>query len=71
MNNKGQTSVEYIMLIVVMTTIALAVFGKVKGYIVDNPNSFLNSYIKSYEQVFGGGATQGATFDYKRFPLRR
>ena len=71
MNNKGQSSVEYIMLLVVMVTIALAAFGKIRAFMVENPDSFLNSYIKSYEQVFGGSSTQGSTFNYKRFPIHR
>jgi hypothetical protein len=70
-DQRGQSAVEYIMLLMVMVIIGMAIFGKMKKYILDNPDSFINSYLKSYEQVFGGGGTQGATFRYQRFPLRR
>jgi hypothetical protein len=63
---KGQTSVEYVLLVGVMIAISVAFFGKVRGYILDNPDSMVNKYLLGFESSFNGGAGR-----YKRFSLKK
>ncbi len=68
LNEKGQTSVEYILLVGVMISIAITFFGKLNEYLLDNPDSMLNSYLAGYDNVFG---SDGVNATYKRFNLPR
>jgi hypothetical protein len=66
----GQTSVEYILLIVVVVTVATSLFSSLEGYLITNPNSLKNRYLGGYKNMFSGsnGSFQG---QYKRFTVRR
>lgn len=66
----GQTSVEYILLIVVVVAIATSLFNQLEGYLISNPDSLKNQYLGGYSQMFSGsnGGFQG---EYKRFTVRR
>lgn len=66
----GQTSVEYILLIVVVVAIATSLFNQLEGYLISNPDSLKNQYLGGYSQMFSGsnGSFQG---EYKRFTVRR
>lgn len=70
LNQLGQTSVEYILLIVVVVVVAQSVFGKLEGFLISNPDSVKNKYLGGYSSMFGGqnGSFQG---QYKRFTIRR
>lgn len=61
----GQAAVEYILMLVAVSFIMMSVFGKLKGYMVDNPDSLLNNFTKAYQ---GPGFLDG---NYKRFSLKR
>lgn len=65
---RGQTSVEYILLIAAMIFISIAFFKEVQRYMITNPDSFLNRYI-------GEGGVFSSAFNangrYKRFRLSR
>jgi hypothetical protein len=66
----GQTSVEYILMLVVVVSISMGVYKKIEEGLITNPNSFVNSYIQSFSSSMpiSNGAYQG---QYKRFTLRR
>jgi hypothetical protein len=66
----GQTSVEYIMMIFVVVTVATAVFEKLEGYILTNPNSIKNQYLGTYKNMFSGsnGSFNG---QYKWFTVKK
>jgi Flp pilus assembly pilin Flp len=66
---KGQAAIEYIMMIAVVAMLTISVMTKIKTYMVDRPDSFLNSYLNSFQTVFGGTDTQGSQLTYKRFKL--
>lgn len=68
-NQKGQTSVEYILLLVVVIFVGGSVFDKLKDYLVSGPNSVMGQYLGSYENMFSGqnGAFRG---QYKRFTIK-
>ena len=59
---------EYILLIAVMVTISITFFNKLNDFMIDNPNSVLNSYLNGFDKVFNGG---GVNASYKRFNLPR
>jgi Flp pilus assembly pilin Flp len=69
-NHKGQTSVEYILLIAVIASVSIPLGKKLEGYIIGNPNSVVGKMINSYKDMFGG-ENGGVTLNYKRFSLRR
>lgn len=70
LGHRGQASVEYILLIVIMITISISVFAKLEGYLLTNPDSFKNRYLGAYKNMFGGnnGSFQS---QYKWFTIRR
>lgn len=72
-NERGQSSVEYILLVGVMISIAITFFGKLNDYIINNPNSMLNSYLGGFSNVLGSpdGNANGVSGSYKRFNLPR
>ena len=67
---KGQTSVEYILLLVVVIAVGSALFKKVEGYLISDPDSLRNTYLGEYQDMFSGqnGSFQG---QYKRFTIKR
>lgn len=62
---KGQTSVEYILLVGVMIVLSITFFREVREYLVDNPDSLINGYLGNYRSSFDNGT------GYKRFRLNR
>lgn len=72
-NQKGQTSVEYVLLLVVMISLSITFFNKVTDLVVDNPDSLVNRYLGGFTKVFGStpGGTTGVDGQYKRFRLPR
>lgn len=70
LNQKGQTSVEYILMVVVVIFVATSIFKKLEEYIISNPDSFVNGYLESYRSAFGG-EEGGFTGAYKYFSIRR
>lgn len=69
-NQEGQTSVEYILLLLVVVTVGFSVFKKIDEYLVSNPDSLINIYLESFKEVFGAGHS-GVNLKYKRFFIRR
>lgn len=68
LTQKGQTSVEYILMIVCMVVVATSVFKKLEGYLISNPDSFRNKYLGQYKNMFQGGHVNTS---YKSFTLKR
>jgi hypothetical protein len=48
-NKMGQTSVEYILMIVVIVTVMGPLMKKVQDWMIDNPDSQLNGFLKFAE----------------------
>lgn len=69
-NQRGQTSVEYILMIVVVIFIGASLFKQLEGYLISNPDSLKNSYLGDYGEMFSGsnGSFRG---QYKRFTIKR
>ena len=70
LNQKGQTSVEYILMMLVVATVAMAVFDKLEVYLISGPNSFKNQYLGNYKNMFSGsnGSFSGS---YKWFTIKK
>lgn len=67
---KGQTMVEYILLLAVVISITVSLFRKLNDYLLNDPNSINNQYLNSYRSVFQGG-NAGFRGQYKSFTIRR
>ena len=67
-NAHGQTMVEYILLMLVVIVIMQSLFGKINEFLITNPNSLQNKYLKGYENVFSAGES-GIKARYKRFRI--
>lgn len=69
-DEKGQTTVEYILLLVVIISIMSSVLKELEEYMVTGPNSMQNKFIKSFSSAVQGG---NASFSgqYKYFVIRR
>lgn len=67
---KGQTSVEYILMILVVIFVGGAMFKKVEGFLISNPDSLKNTYLGDYKDMFGGD-NGGFRGQYKRFTIKR
>lgn len=69
-NEKGQTMVEYILLLIVVVAITRTLFIQLNDFLLENPNSFQNRYLNSYKNTFSGG-NGGFSGQYKYFSIRR
>lgn len=69
-NNLGQTSVEYILLIVVIVSVGTSVFKLIEKKFLDGPGSFQQKFLGNFAETFGGnnGGFQG---QFKHFIIRR
>ena len=66
MNQKGQTSIEYLLLIVVSVGLGMTFLSRMGDYFVKNPNSFVAKSLNNYKAVLG--SPEGR---YKRFKVHR
>lgn len=57
----GQTTVEYMLLLVVSIGIGTTFFKKFSGYLIDNPDSLIGGYIKGYKKILNSEQ------NYKRY----
>lgn len=65
-SQKGQTAVEYIMLIAMAVSLGLLFFKKMDQYILKNPNSFISKPLNKLKNDLGRPEDR-----YKTFPLFR
>ena len=65
LREKGQTSVEYLLVVAVAAGMCVTFFKKFQGYLIDNPNSYMNIHKAYYERMFD------PQLKYKRFYLPR
>lgn len=68
LGNKGQTAVEYILMLSVSVSMGVAFFKKFEKYLLSNPDSYVNTYIGRngiYTRLFKSDP------DFKRYRLPR
>lgn len=69
-NNKGQTSVEYILLLSVVIGIMSNLLPRIQDYLIDNPDSLQNTVLGGFGNTLEG-FNNGFNGQYQRFTLRR
>ncbi len=67
--DKGQTAIEYLLILTVIITIGVAMLKKAKVYLVQGDASFLNQISSQLQGSFNPG--QSATLRYKKFKLNK
>ncbi len=65
LKEKGQTAIEYIMMLAVVGGLGMTFMKKMDEYLLSNPNSYINNYLNSYKAVLK------ADPKYQRFQLVR
>jgi hypothetical protein len=71
-SQKGQTTVEFVLLVAVISIVALGFFRQLEGYLINNPNSLVNTYLSSFSTLFGSDrAGSGVNGRYKTYRLKR
>jgi hypothetical protein len=65
LKEKGQTSIEYLLMIATVAALGTTFFNKFNGYLIENPDSYMNIQLKVYERVYNPG------HGFKRFRLPR
>lgn len=66
LGRRGQTSVEYMLILVVAITIGISFKKKMEEFMLNNPNSFISSQLNSLQASF----SQDASGRFTRFTLR-
>ena len=61
----GQTSVEYLLMMVVAVSLGLTFFKKFEGFLLTNQDSYMNTHLQFYKQLFD------PQLGYKKFRLPR
>ncbi|MBA2403251.1 MAG: hypothetical protein H0V66_00645 [Bdellovibrionales bacterium] len=65
LTQKGQTSVEYLLMVAMSITLGVKCFEKFEGYLLTNPDSYINMQMKIYKEMFD------PQYAYKKFRLPR
>lgn len=65
LKDRGQTSIEYLLLIIVSVGLGLTFFKKFQGYLLTNPDSYINVHMKFYKDLYD------PSYGYKKFRLPR
>jgi len=65
LNSKGQTAMEYMLLLVVAFSLGVTLKKKIEDYLVKNPESFLN------KQLSGFNVLVDQDPKFRTFPLRK
>lgn len=65
LKEKGQTSIEYMLMIVVCVSLGLTFFKSFQKYLLTNEDSYINIHMQFYKAMFD------PQFQYKKFRLPR
>jgi hypothetical protein len=65
LSNKGQTALEYMLLLVVSAGLALVAFKKLDEYLLSHPDSYLGSSLNNYRKILKTDPR------YRQYPLPR
>lgn len=67
----GQTMVEYVLILAVVVSVAFAVFRRIDEFLVSNPDSFQNRYLRGFASILGNSADTSVRARYKRYRIPR
>jgi len=70
MNSRGQAAIEYILLLLVVASVALAVYTNLRNLLLDDPNSFFNASLNNLQRTFNNDPSN-LQRAYKNFSLPR
>jgi hypothetical protein len=62
-SQKGQTSVEYILMLSVAISLGITVFNKLNEHLVENPNGMIGKPLNSFKKQLD------ASDRYRQFPM--
>lgn len=62
MREKGQTSIEYLLILVVSIGLGITFYNKMSEYFLKNPNSFIAKSLNNYKRVLGSPEGRYKTF---------
>ena len=62
-SNKGQTSVEYILMLSVAISLGITVFNKLNEHLVDNPNGMIGKPLNSFKKQLDSSGR------YRQYPM--
>lgn len=65
LKDKGQTSIEYILMLAVSVGLGLTFMKNFQAYLIDNPDSYINIHMKFYKDLFD------PDLGYKKYRLPR
>jgi hypothetical protein len=65
----GQTTIEYLLMIVVVIGMGLTFFRQMDKYILQNPNGLIGKPLNSYKKMFQGSGNPSDA--YRRFYVRK
>ena len=65
LNNRGQTSVEYILLIVVAVSFGLTFVKKMEKYLINNPNGLISKPLNGFKEKL----SKDPTGRYRVYPI--
>jgi hypothetical protein len=62
-SHKGQTSVEYILILSVAISLGITVFNKLNEHLVDNPNGMIGKPLNSFKKQLDSSGR------YRQYPM--
>ena len=65
LTQRGQTSVEYMLMLIVAVSLGLTFFKNFQKFLLTNPDSYINIHMTFYKSMFN------PELGYKRFRLPR
>ncbi len=63
LKQQGQTSMEYLLVVVVAAGLGMTFLKKMDDYLLTNPDSYINGYLNSFNQILKTDPR------YKQFPM--
>lgn len=65
-SQKGQTAVEYMLMVVVAVSLGITLFNRLDEYLIKNPNGIISKPLKQFKTLLSSDPSGR----YSRFPLR-
>ena len=65
-SQKGQTAVEYLLMVVVAVSLGITLFNRLDEYLIKNPNGMIAKPLKQFKNLMNSDSSGR----YRRFPLR-
>ena len=70
-DQRGQTMVEYVLILAVVVAIAIGIFQRLNEFLISNPDSFQNQYLNGFRQIFETNRDPEGNPTFKRYRIPR